>query len=205
VKRPANLSVIVAAIFLLLIPAPWAQATKLKLVNLEKIAYGAARIFSGTCLRVEDITLSESEAPATRYTFRVEDRIKGNVAETVVLTQIGVREPRVDQGRAHVFRIPGMPVYREGERVMLFLIAESPAGLSSPVGLSQGAFRISERQGKMTVRNEWNNAGLWAGLSPEADSIRWKLTDDEAALLKSAKGPVDYDLFARVVRKILNP
>ncbi len=180
-----------------------AHATRVKLVNLEEMVYGAHRIFLGTCVTVEDNTVPGTEIPVTTYTFSVLEPIKGEIKETVVLRQLGVRRPRVRSGKVLVFHVPGMPVYRVGQEVVLFLVADSPLGLASPVGLSQGAFTVVERQGKKMLKNGLQNAGLLNGLSQETNADKWKLSEDERTLLAIRKGPIDYELFMAVVKKIL--
>lgn len=55
--------------------------------------------------------------------------------------------------------IPGLPTFREGEQVLVFLTAEGGGGFRMPVGLSQGKWRL------MTDR----------------DGVRWALRSDVSA------------------------
>jgi len=184
-------------------PLSLAQATRVKFVSLEELVRGSDRIFSGTCIAVQDTTVPDTRVPVTQYTFKVTERLKGNLEDTVVVSQIGVRTPRTQGDRAVVFRIPGMPVYQIGEEVTLFLVSESPLGLSSPVGLSQGAFTVFQSQGKRVLKNGLNNAGLLRNLSPEMQFRQWKLSEAEKRFLSVKKGPLEYNLFMGIIRKML--
>jgi hypothetical protein len=50
-----------------------------------------------------------------------------------------------------------------GGDYLLILTAESEVGLSAPVGLGQGAFTIFEQDKLAWAKNEFDNAGLFAG------------------------------------------
>ena len=198
--------IIIASVFpVMLFGMPSAAyATKVKRVNLEEIVKGADRIFAATCVAVEDTTLGDTRIPITRYTFSVSEGLKGGVGDTVVVRHLGVRKPRPQGNKVLVFRVPGMPVYRVGQEVVLFLVAESVVGLSSPVGLSQGAFTVVERQGRKVLLNGNQNAGLLRGLAPASHATRWRLSLKEESLLSADRGSIDYETFLGVVRKILS-
>ena len=74
--------------------------------------------------RIESVVTLE----ALRY-------LKGNLGD-----QIAMRVPGGEAG-GFVNVIPGAPVLREGDLVVLFLAARGPAILT-PVGLTQGVFRV---------------------------------------------------------------
>lgn len=180
-----------------------AQATRIQLVNLEQMARKANQIFVGVCLAVEDSILPGTDIPVTSYTFSVTDRIKGELNDALTIRQLGVREPRVQGDKALIFRVPGMPVYREGQEVVLFLISDSSLGLTSPVGLSQGAFTVQERDGRKVLQNGIQNAGLFNSLSIDISIQKWKLSEKEAELISVPKGPVNLETFTAVVKKMV--
>ena len=153
-------------------------------------------------MAVEDDTAPGTEIPVTTYTFSVSERIKGVTGDILTVRQFGVRQPRVQGDQALVFRIPGMPVYQVGQEVVLFLIADSSLGLTSPVGLSQGAFTIEERDGRKVLQNGNQNLGLFKDLSPEASAKKWQLSEKEVNLFSVKKGPIDPITFIGVVRKM---
>ena len=180
-----------------------AQATRIQLVNLEQMARKAERIFVGVCSAVEDGTLPGTDIPVTSYTFSVTEPIKGEVGDTLTIRQLGVRVPRVQGDKALIFRVPGMPVYREGQEVVLFLISDSSLGLTSPVGLSQGAFTVEERDGRKVLQNGIQNVGLFRDLSIDVSIQKWKLSEKEAELISVPKGPIDIETFTAVVKKMV--
>ena len=133
------------------------------------------------------------------------DQVKG-VQEglTVTVRQFGVTEPvHVGDGKQLVTRVPGMPIYEPDQEVLLFLVKESPIGLSSPVGLGQGAFQVRRYgEAKKSLVNELNNRNLGKGLS--ASWLRSRgLSDGRVEQLLNAKdGPMDYDRFIQTLRQI---
>jgi hypothetical protein len=180
-----------------------AQATRIQLVNLEKMVTKADRIFIGVCSTVEDSTLSGTDMPVTSYTFSVTEPIKGEMDDTLTIRQLGVREPRVQGDKALVFRVPGMPVYQAGQEVVLFLISDSSLGLTSPVGLSQGAFTVDKRDGQKLLQNGIQNLGLFKDLSADVSIRKWKLSNNEANLFSVKKGPIDLETFTALVKKMM--
>ena len=193
-------------VFMLIVslsPFP-AEATKVKPVNLEQLVEKADRIFVGICTAVEEITVPGTQLPATRYTFRVSESLKGQLDETVVIRQFGVRGSEREDRRTVGPRIPGMPAYEEGEEVILFLAGDSQVGMTSPIGFSQGAFRVINRGGVRSVENGVKNMGLFRGLLSESKAAKWKLSDQEHNFMSKDKGPLDYDVFTGLVRKILH-
>lgn len=193
---------ILTAICFLILNFPDAYATKVKSVNLEQMVQEADRIFIGTCVAVEDDTAPGTEIPITTYTFSVSERIKGVMGDTLTVRQFGVREPRIQGDQALVQRLPGMPVYRVGQEAVLFLHPDSSLGLTSPVGLFQGAFTIEERDGRKVLQNGNQNWGLFKGLSKEESVRKWKLSNEEAALFSARKGPMDRATFIGVIKKM---
>jgi len=191
------------AIGLWVLGATVAYATKVKSVNLEQIVEEADRIFIGTCVAVEDGTLSGNGIPITLYTFSISERIKGAMGETLTIRQVGVRKPRVQGDQALVWRIPGMPIYRIGQELILFLAADSQLGLTSPVGFMQGTFTVEEREGKKVLENGFQNGGLFKNLSPETSIRKWGLTEEEVGLFSVKQGPIDHSTFLGVVRKMV--
>jgi len=56
--------------------------------------------------------------------------------------------------------VPGVPTFREGEEVFLFLTPPSPRGVRLPVGLAQGKLRIVRDPGTGERRLERSLAGV---------------------------------------------
>ena len=135
------------------------EAASVKIVNLVEMTSRADRVFHGQCLK----RVPQGEAagiPIIEYTFQVRKAVKGvNEGETVVFRQL-------DGSVSGRSAFSGIPQYRVGQEVILFLKKESRRGLTSPVGLGQGAFAIRKSpKGEKEVVNELRNRNLFVGLS----------------------------------------
>lgn len=168
-----------------------ARATMVLPMNFSQLAGGADRIFIGTCSSVKEGQTAEG-LPFTEYTFTVLEGFKGQVGETVTFRQVGQLAPRrYNDKLAQVFRVPGMPVYRPGQKALLFLHADSRIGLTSPVGLFQGAFLLStDLAGAEVAVNGADNANLFRGM----ESL-------PAAAQQHRQGPVKLSLLRTLLKQ----
>lgn len=117
------------------LPAP-VRASRVRDLSLTEMAAKAGSIFSGRVSLVE--AASEHGLPMTRITFEVGEGVKGSPGESLTLTLLGGERPE-----GLPYRVAGMPRFRVGEEWVLLVYPPSEAGLTSPVGLFQGAFRVS--------------------------------------------------------------
>ena len=149
-------------------------ASQVRLVNLEQMTQRAARIFSGRCTGVDVVFDSNLGRDVTVATFHVQRAVKGVSDKTVMVRMLDVAAVH---GAAS--DVPaGVPTFRPGEEVVLFLYGESAQGLSSPVGLGQGRFRIlTDKKGRKVALNDFANSNLLNDLRPETRA-RLKLKDD---------------------------
>jgi len=154
-----------AVVFLLLAvaaSAPNAQATQVRRLNLEEMIDRAGRIVVGRCESVQ-VTEHPGIGTVTTINLMVEQTLKGEEERLVTVRMPGGELP----GRWRS-EIAGMPRFREGEELVLFLYPESEAGLTSPVGLGQGKFlTVRDKNGREVVRNALGNRGLAERLSRE--------------------------------------
>jgi hypothetical protein len=126
-----------------------ARSTSVLPVDLDHLVKGAAVAFQGTVTDVHTERDPQSNGRiVTLVTFQVEDALKGPVGSTYTLKQIGGRLPTGES-----LRIDGIPSYTVGESYVVFLNGPSSLGLSSPVGLSQGRFRIATTATGLEVSN----------------------------------------------------
>ncbi|HWP49910.1 MAG TPA: hypothetical protein VNM22_22340 [Candidatus Limnocylindrales bacterium] len=144
-------------------------------MSLVEMIDRADKIFVGICLSVQpdSIILEQTPLPVTTYTFEVIEPLKGTLPKKITFSQVGVNassDLAISQSIPGKpvripFHIPGMPTYHPGEEVLLFLSGESRIGLTSPVGLLQGAFfaRKDKISGKKFLVNGIQNAGLMPG------------------------------------------
>jgi hypothetical protein len=135
-----------------------AEATRVRSLNIEEMSQRASRIFAGRCVdvRVErDVTLG---LDVTLAKFEVTRSSKGEATPHVVLRMLGG-----GQGAS----IPGRPEFAVGEEVVLFLYGVSRHGLTSPVGMGQGAFKVlTDKQGRKVAVNAFENRALFDRLEP---------------------------------------
>ena len=170
------------------------QAASVRLANLRDLVEQSDRIFVGKCLSVESKVTNN--IPFTAYTFEVVEQIKGVITDTVTVRQFGLTKPiPMGGGLARAMMIQGMPQYKEGHQYLLFLVKESPIGLSSPAGLFQGAFLST---GKGFV-NSINNRNLSSGLS--ASWLQRKGLSEQQAnkMINFRKGPIDAQYFLDIL------
>jgi hypothetical protein len=140
--------------------------------NLEEMTLTADRIFVGTCVGVDATTdvIAQGRLPVTRYTFEVEQVLKGDVPARLTFTELG-HPPGTPAKKGPAVHgllatpgllLHGMSTFAIGSRMMLFLIPNYQGGkLTYPVGLEQGAFLVEDVDGERVVRNNLNNVGLF--------------------------------------------
>jgi hypothetical protein len=153
------------------------------------LAARAERIFLGEVL-TRTTGKDPLGHPATVYTFRVEQVLKGPLTDTVTIKQIGVAYPAEDPDTGIItFPIEGVPVYEPGHRYLLFLNGTSDIGFTSPVGLGYGAFVVLPNG---RVVNDLNNAGLLRDVSSS-------FAADAGELMRHKRGPIQLSHLLEVV------
>ena len=185
---------LVAAI-LVVIATPPLVATTVKTVNLEEMVNLAERVFYGRCLSVKP-TSHRIGMAVSEYTFQVLEAVKGvRPGQKIVFWQVDAT------GRGLLPGIIGMPVYRKGRKILIFLHGDSQVGLTSPVGLSQGVFAVDrDKEGQPRVINAVKNRNLALNLS---SSRAQEIGLGRQPLAEIRKGgPVSLALLTRMVRQI---
>lgn len=161
------------AILALLSAAPSLEASMAMVakMGLGEMTVNAAHIFRGTVIDVEQssITAGGGELPMVVYTLRVDEAFKGDFgsgkdAQVMEIRMLGSIKAEPAAGSVqHFSTLPDLPRLQSGHDYVLFTTAPSAAGLSTPVGLGQGAFRVYDDEGQEMAANELDNAGLFAG------------------------------------------
>ena len=108
----------------------------------------AARIVHGTVRAVASGRDADG-VPATWITVDVVESLKGDAGASLTIKQLGVDEPLAD---GTLLRVPGIPRYRPGEEIVVFLHEPSRRGFTSPVGLGQGLYRTEPASTGRAVR-----------------------------------------------------
>lgn len=156
-------------VFLGLMAAPAGAATLLHM-ELGDLCGGADKIFRGTVVSFETGTVSVggAELPTVIYRLRVAETFKGIFAEKdgvpfVELTLVGSPKTATPGELARLPVLPEPPQLQTGEEYLLFTTPPSAVGLSTTLGLGQGAFHVFEdgKRGEVAL-NEFDNLGVFA-------------------------------------------
>jgi hypothetical protein len=154
------------AVIVLLLVQPVDATTVLRL-NLEQMVSRAGNIFRATVLDVRGgtIDVGGGKLPTTTYTLRVEESFKGTFdkeGSTVEVTIVGSikRDPQAVGNHRKFSVLPEVPRLDIGSDYLLMTTSPSPAGLSTTVGLGQGAFSIFVNNRTELAVNAVGNANI---------------------------------------------
>lgn len=173
-----------------------ADAATVLPVNLEKMVAGSEVVFRGRCLGTTP-KRSLNGIFATKYAFEVSEVLKGDVKERFEFTQVGGSLSNSEKFNAPY--IYGMPLYKVGSEYLVFLSEETSLGLRAPVGIDQGAFKVSlSADGSTKISNGRGNKNLFTGAA--GASLAKSIKASGVSVL--SPGPIDYDLMLDLVRKI---
>jgi hypothetical protein len=166
-QRRARSTAVVRVLVLSLVAAAalptGAFASRARLVNLEEMSQRADRILSGTCVAMRLERDTALNIDTTIVTIEVKRVVKGRRERSLTLRLAGDAT-----GSASGTNFVGMPQFKVGEEVVLFLYGESRAGLTSPVGFGQGKFTVeTHKDGMRYATNGRANQDLLRNLSPE--------------------------------------
>jgi hypothetical protein len=181
------------------------EGTSIVKMNLSEMVNRSGRIIVGTCIAIEEKTVQSQnggEISYTNYTFSVAKSIKGDAGATMEVRQF-LYPSANSSGRVHT-KIVGMPTYELNHEYLLILTAESKLGLSAPVGLPQGYFKVSNaKTGGKEVVNGMNNAGLFHKFPSDGRLFKQTLNPSEARVLAQKQGPIQYDAFVGILEKLV--
>ncbi|HSR68372.1 MAG TPA: hypothetical protein VLU25_10555 [Acidobacteriota bacterium] len=167
------------------------SATKLLHMNLEQLLQNSDRVFTGTLIGVEETTVEAGGGTirALAYTFKVEQAFKGQFGTQKGLQIAEIRTigtlKQLENRRPPV---PGFPLFHSGQRYLLIVNPDGPAGLTSTAGLGQGSFEIDGREGQEVAKNLFNNAGLFRGMNVSG---------------APASGPVSYVFLSNLINELV--
>lgn len=185
--------VLAASLGLLL--ASQAGATTLLHMNLKDLADRSDRVFRGTVVSVKagSVEAGGRQLPIVIYRLRVDEAFKGSFpdgkhAGLVEIRMIGLSKPST-QGTVRRFGVlDDVPRLQAGETYVLFTTRPGSAGLSTTVGLGQGAFRLIGGGKQEEAVNAFDNVGLDRGLR---------------SLALPSRGPTSYAQFASAIRSVI--
>lgn len=176
--------------------APAADAVTVEHLTLDQMVSRAGSGFLVTVVgaRQDTVRAGGGELPVRVYRLRVDDPIKGSFSGGDDGRHVEIRFLAAGgaEQRRHLLRytpLPELPTLRVGGRYFLLLTPESSIGLTAPVGLAQGTFRVTGKPGSEQVVNGLDNAGLFRDVESLAPA-GWE------------RGPIDWTDFAATVRDL---
>lgn len=175
--------------FFLLFPFKITQSSTVVAVSMPQMTQAAGRIFVGICREV--VERSEpmpklGQVTTLEYRFSVQRTLKGEARESLTIRHLKtVRRSGTALGGL-------VPTYQVGGRYLLFLTAESQIGLCAPVGLQQGAFRVTtDTAGRQLAVNGNENLGLFRSSESWERVLARPLSPTEQKAVNQRSGPVE--------------
>ncbi|HEY8570679.1 hypothetical protein [Microbulbifer sp.] len=183
-----------AAVLLVMLSVPMANATKLKAQNLTQLIQGAESIVAGTVTKVSD-GIDTAGVPYTEVTIAIGSVAKGKVkeGEDYTFRQFGLLSPRKSANGHQMLAIApdGFPRWNQNEYVVAFMYKKaSRTGLQTTAGMAQG--KLNMINGMLV--NQFNNAGLFDGVE-----INQQLLSTEQKNMITSPGAVDATAFMELV------
>jgi hypothetical protein len=162
--------------------------------NLNHLVENAQTIVRGYVLSVSVEPHPEfANLQTVAVTFAVSEVLKGQSDATLRFRQLNIDARDV----------PG-PGYHKAEELLLFLNPVSPYGLTSPVGLEQGRFRIlRDKKGNKLAVNGYNNIGLFSDVANKSRAAGVVFSARAQAMLAASSGTVSVDSFEDAVRSLV--
>lgn len=179
------------ASMLLFTPVAW--GTTVVEMNLAALTDRSDKIFRGTVLDVSETSVEAGGGtlPAVKYTLRVDETYKGSfpLIKGESVTEI-MMVGSLKQYHAGQSPIAGFPRLDIGSDYLLMVAPPGPVGLTTTMGLGQGAFAVyaDPATRELMALNGFNNASLFKGMN--------------AGL--PANGPVAYDVLVGQIQAQLS-
>jgi len=177
------------------------SATTLRPANFVEVVEKSSTSFHGV---VSSVVEQESKlGPAELITVEISEAISGLDEKQKSVSWLQFKGDKK-------FRIPGMPVFQEGQEVIIFLSKSSETSdLQAPIALGHGVFRVAkdEDTGKTYASNEFSNASLLKELDvgklaaevAKQKSAGKNLSDDEMKQIEAKSLKEVQALSSRVV------
>jgi len=107
-------------------------------MNLDQLTQFSGKIVHGKVVEIREETHETLRIPVSVISVQTEECFKGDASGQVQFRQVkGI----------------GLPVYRQGDEIVIFLYPESKAGVTSPVGGDQGLFKVMITQEGKEIKN----------------------------------------------------
>ncbi len=165
-----------------------------KLTPLAEMTGASGTILAGKVMEVrQGVHPDYRNIEVTYVTLHVDESLKGKAkpATNFTFMQFGGLGPT---------RVADLPGFAKGEAVLVFLYPSSPYGFTSPVGGTQGKFRMFPTpEGSFELMNGIGNAGLFDDL--KGSLAQFSVSEQE--VIRRRKGSVEYKTFRSILRKTL--
>jgi hypothetical protein len=195
-RRIQFCSALLALVLMASVTEQLSASTIVRFMNLEQMCRSAGRIFRGTVVGVTEgtVQVGGGQLATLVYRIRVDEAFKGTFEEikgeqiaTLQMVQPLKRTSAGGQQRLLAL-FDDLPRFEQGHDYLILATAPSAAGLSVPVGLGQGAFKLAGKPGQETAVNGNDNAGLQSNPTARANAGR---------------GPMSYATLRTEIRRIL--
>jgi hypothetical protein len=186
---------ILTALLLAIVPSVQAQGSvRVAQANLDYLVQNARTIVRGN---VASVVLEShpqfSNLQTVVVTIQVAKTLKGTAAPTVTFRQY------VWNANDAV----GADGYQKAEEVLLFLNAESAYGLTSPVGMEQGLFRVvRDSKGNKFAVNGRRNVGLFTDVQTNAVARGAVFSAQAKTMLTSSGGRVPLETLEETIQTL---
>jgi hypothetical protein len=193
-RRPYGLRSATALLALILCASPLSAQFMVQPVNLAYLSQRADIIVQGRITKVvQEPMPGYPNIPTVAVTVAVDQSLRGSVSKTYTFREVLIGRKPISTKRT----------YRAGHQYLLFLPSPSQFGLSSPIGMGQGRFRIvRDASGRPTVMNEQSNVGLFRGVDRTASEAGKPLTAGQSRLAATERGPVALDELVSLVKSL---
>jgi hypothetical protein len=173
-------------------------AATVQQMNLQQMVGRADKIFRGTVLNVHAGTVHAGgvDLPTVTYRLRVDEPLKGTFLQVkglqiAEIKMIGKAKASDSGTLHHVSPLPELPQLKVGQEYLLLTTRQSAAGLSTTIGLGQGAFGLTGKPGQETAVNGNQNRGLFLGMTRPS------------GFAAQQDGPLPYTTLAGMIRGIV--
>ncbi len=186
--------------FLLFLLPSVASAFLVLQLDLQQMTELAERVFVGRCISATE-GVDRNGRPVVYVSYEVTETLKGARPVGTPAERITFKQIRMTTTTS----VSELPHYEVGEESIVFLSGESDIGLTAPVGLMQGKFRVvTDSAGEKKVLNGHGNRGLLQGLKKNKTVKLMALSKKESRLISSGSTDIPYDDFVSLVKRFTN-
>ncbi|HEX5716612.1 MAG TPA: hypothetical protein VF179_10665 [Thermoanaerobaculia bacterium] len=195
-----NLLFCLLAVLALSLIGMQAQAATVQQLNLAQMVSRAERVFRGTVLTIREgkIDAGGAELPTVTYRIRVDEAFKGTYQDVkgMQIAEITMLGKLKNNQTANTRSLPliDLPKLQVGQDYLLLTTQPSAIGLSTPVGLGQGAFRVTGKAGQELAVNENHNLGLFKDMGGISSGV----------VPQNGGGPLPYTALAALIQDLVD-